>query len=386
MTSDDLNTPLGQASRAHRWAFLAYWPHAVAGALAAVLLVFGLWVMIASNPLGGEPMARVAIPPQVVAKPSDPTPAKKEPPVSTKTAETATPPGSKTVTIIDGSSGRKQEVVVRDPQASGKDAQGASLLETSRHGPIPKIADDGTRPADVYAKPGKTADPNMPRIAVIVSGLGVSSLRTSEAIDKLPAAVTLAFMPYPKDLDQWISRASQAGHELLLQAPMEPFDFPDNDPGPQTLLTTLAPDQNIDRLRFFMSRFQGYIGVMNYAGGRFTATEQALSPVLREIAKRGLIYFDDGASPRSVASQIAGANRSAFAKADVVIDSAPTASDLEMALSRLETIARDRGVAIGIASALPVAIDRIGQWAKRLEDRGIALVPLSAVTSKPKSS
>ena len=66
-----------------------------------------------------------------------------------------------------------------------------------------------------------------------------------------------------------------------------------------------------------MSRFQGYVGIANYMGARFTASEQAVAPVLRDAAKRGLIYFDDGTSPRSVAPQIAGANNLAFAKADL---------------------------------------------------------------------
>ena len=99
-------------------------------------------------------------------------------------------------------------------------------------------------------------------------------------------------------------------------------------------------------------------------GARFTATDQALGPVLREIGKRGLIYFDDGSSPRSVAGQISGANNVAFAKADAVLDAVPTANDIDNALARLEATARSRGVAIGAASALPVTIDRIAQWAK----------------------
>ena len=118
-----------------------------------------------------------------------------------------------------------------------------------------------------------------------------------------------------------------------------------------------------------MSRFQGYVGITNYMGARFTASEQALAPVLRETAKRGLIYFDDGSSPRSLASQIAGANNLAFAKADVVIDAVPTAAEIDRALARLEAMARERGIAVGIAGALPVAIERIAKWAKARRPR-----------------
>src|SRR5262249_36293774 len=168
------------------------------------------------------------------------------------------------------------------------------------------------------------------------------------------------------------------GHEVLLQIPMEPFDYPDNDPGPQTLLTTLAPEQNIDRMHALMSRFQGYVGVANYMGSRFTASDASFAPMLREVAKRGLMYLDDGTSPRSLAGQIAGANSLPFAKANIVLDAVPTPDEIDRALGRLEGLARDTGVAVGVATALPVSVARIAQWAKTIEGRGFRLVPSSA--------
>jgi polysaccharide deacetylase 2 family uncharacterized protein YibQ len=167
---------------------------------------------------------------------------------------------------------------------------------------------------------------------------------------------------------------------------MEPFDYPDNDPGPQTLLTTLDANQNVDRLQWLMSRFPGYVGITNYMGARFTASEPALSPVLREAAKRGLIYVDDGASPRSLAGQIAGANNLPFAKGEVTLDTVPTPVAIDRALARLEATARERGVAVGVATALPVAIDRIAKWTKAAESRGFVLVPISAVANRAKAS
>jgi polysaccharide deacetylase 2 family uncharacterized protein YibQ len=183
-----------------------------------------------------------------------------------------------------------------------------------------------------------------------------------------------------------VTSARAAGHEVLLQAPMEPFDYPDNDPGPQTLLTSLDAAQNVDRMQWLMSRFQGYVGIENFMGARFTASEQALVPVLREAAKRGLIYLDDGSSQRSVAGQVSGANNLPFAKADLAIDAVPTPGDVDRALGRLETLARERGVAVGMASALPVSIERIAKWAKGVEGRGVTLVPITAVSNKAKSS
>jgi uncharacterized protein len=161
---------------------------------------------------------------------------------------------------------------------------------------------------------------------------------------------------------------------------------PANDSGPQTLLTTLSPEQNLERLYWLMSRFQGYVGITGAMGARFTASEQAFTPILRETAKRGLIFVDDGANPRSVAARIAGGNNLPFAKADMVLDSVPTPAEIDHALGRLEMTARERGVAVGMASALPVSIERIAKWAKAAESRGLQLVPITAVASKAKQS
>ncbi|MBI3435899.1 MAG: divergent polysaccharide deacetylase family protein, partial [Proteobacteria bacterium] len=112
----------------------------------------------------------------------------------------------------------------------------------------------------------------------------------------------------------------------------------------------------------------------------------AVAPILRETAKRGLLYFDDRSSARSVVSQVAGANRMAFARADVVLDAVPTPAEVDRALARLEKVARERGVAIGVTGALPVTIDHIAAWAKAVESRGFSLVPLTATVAKPKST
>ena len=101
--------------------------------------------------------------------------------------------------------------------------------------------------------------------------------------------------------------------------------------------------------------------------------------MLKETAQRGLIYVDDGSSPRSIAGQIAGANNLPFAKAELILDAVPTSAHIDKALAKLEALAREHGSAVGVASALPASIERITQWAKGAEARGIVLVPITAV-------
>jgi polysaccharide deacetylase 2 family uncharacterized protein YibQ len=283
-------------------------------------------------------------------------------------------------------------VVIPDPAAAAAPAAAVppeqKFAEMTSHGPVPKIAADGTRPAEAFARPVKPLPnkPGAPRVALIVAGLGVSVNATSAAITQLPVPVTLAFMPYGAEVEHLAARARGEGHEILLQIPMEPFNYPDNDPGPQTLLTTITPEQNLERLYWLMSRMQGYVGLAEAMGARFTAWEPSFGPILRETAKRGLIFVDDGANPRSVAARIAGANNLPFAKADVVLDVVPTPDEVERALARLEMTARERSVAVGIASALPVSLEHIGKWAKAAESRGLLLVPITAVVMKEKQS
>ena len=78
----------------------------------------------------------------------------------------------------------------------------------------------------------------------------------------------------------------------------------------------------------------------------------AIAPVLRETAKRGLIYVDDGASPRSLAGQIAGAGGLPFAKAELTLDSAQGGPAMDKALARLEALAKEQGELADLARNL----------------------------------
>ena len=398
--ADELSTPLGQQTvsktRRLRLPFTAM--QALAVLLGLVLVGFVGVALFNDNPLGGEPVAHVAL-----RKAETPAAADKQAPAgqAEPAAKSAAPKSpvaasdAKTVTIIDGSSGKRQDVVIGAGDPGDKtdgDAPPAMmtgidqrLLEKSRYGMIPVVA-DGLKPFAVYAADADRAKAaRMPVVAIVVAGLGVGAAKTADAIVKLPPAVTLAFTPYGADPGKLAERARSQRHEILLQIPMEPFDYPDNDPGPQTLLTSLNSEQNLDRLYWHLSRLQGYAGIANFMGARFVATDPMMQPIVREAAKRGLGYFDDGSTPRSVAQSLAAGQAMPFAKADFTIDAVPTSAEIDRTLVKLETLAKERGTAVGVASALPVSIERLGAWIKTLESKGIMLVPLTTAMLKSKS-
>ncbi len=252
------------------------------------------------------------------------------------------------------------------------------LFAEGTHGMVPVIGPNGERPADVYARPYNHAD-GRPRVSLVIGGLGLNRETTQAAIDNLPGEITLSFVPYADDLQTWINRARDHGHEVIIELPMEPYDYPDNDPGPATLLTSNEWDENASRLDWVMSRAAGYIGVMNYQGARLSADEESFAPLLREVAAHGLIYLDDGTSQRSLTRRLGASAGGSWAVANRRIDLRPSRSNIEAGLLDLEATAMGDGVAIGVGFAYPVTVEQIVSWAQTLDAKGISLAPLSAM-------
>jgi polysaccharide deacetylase 2 family uncharacterized protein YibQ len=395
-TVDDLSAPLGQKTERRKRRFRLPFTtlQLVAGLLGLFLLTFAGFALFSDNPLGGEPVAHVAIRQTPSEEKSAATgPAAKAAPKP----PAAAPADQKTVTIIDGSSGKRQDVVIGGDAPDKADATPAAppsmvtgidqrLLEQTRYGMIPVVA-DGLKPFTAYAANADRAKAaTVPVVSIVIGGLGVGAAKTTDAIMKLPPAVTLAFTPYGSDPEKLAERARAQRHEIFLQIPMEPYDYPDNDPGPQTLLATLGPQENLERLYWHLGRLQGYAGIANFMGARFVATDAAMAPIIQEAAKRGLGYFDDGSAPRSVAASLAASQAMPFAKGDITIDAVPTSAEIDRALAKLESIAKERGFAVGTASALPISIDRVAAWVKTLDAHGLMLVPLTTTMLKSKSS
>jgi len=287
--------------------------------------------------------------------------------------ETAT--GARIITIQPNSA---------EPASALRGVPDGRLVERTRNGILPMVAADGTRPMDVYARPSDAPDTlplgAKPRIAILINGMGLNTVQTREAIRRMPADVTLSFAPYANNLQDWVSGARQDGHEVMIQVPLEPFDYPENDPGPHTLLSSLTPAENLERLHWLMGRMVGYTGLSNYMGARFTASRPVLRPMLLELKKRGLLYIEDGASPRSLAGEIANEIGLPMRTASVVLDALPTPDAITTAIGRLEIEAHRNGHAIGVISALPVSIEIVSDWLAQIDDAGFNLVPVSATT------
>ncbi len=256
-----------------------------------------------------------------------------------------------------------------------------TMIAETAVGPLPIIGPDGRQAWRVYARPF-AAPPREPRIAILIGDMGLSGARTEAAIQQLPGAVTLGFVPYANDLQHWIAMARAAGHEVMLQVPMEPYDYPATDPGPHALLTTLGPSANRERLEWLLSRFVGYTGVTNYMGSKFTAQAKNMRPVMTVLRERGLLFLDARTSNRSVAGVIAKELQVPLALSDGVIDSEAAGDAIDEQLRKLERIARASATAVGIGFGYPVTIARLKIWLPSLKAKNIHLAPVSAVVDR----
>lgn len=379
--SKDIERPLGQSlpSRPRRKLL----PSLGKGWLAAgvaVAAVVGVSGLIA---FGDRPF-RTPVEPMVVA----PVAVEVAPEVAEAAAEptvTAKPDGPSIIHMSEPEV-TGGIVVVGDPSVVGQNPRMAhlpdrALIESTPEGPLPVRGADGRRPFDVYARPWSHA--RGARVAIVIGGLGVSQTGTQAAIAKLPPEVTLAFATQGNSLGRWMQEARRDGHEIVLQLPMEPFDFPNVNPGRNTLTVSASSDQNLENLHWALSRITNYTGVMNYMGARFTSEPAAMGPLMAELGRRGLLYLDDGSSARSLAPQLGLTNKVPVAIADTAIDAQRERGAVLKKLDELERTARAKGYAVGTGSAFDTTVDAVTSWVAEAKKRGIEIVPVSAVANDP---
>jgi polysaccharide deacetylase 2 family uncharacterized protein YibQ len=248
----------------------------------------------------------------------------------------------------------------------------AGLTAPGPGGLLPIIAPDGRMPWKAYSRP--FVDNGRPKVALVIGGLGLNANATRDAIERLPPEITLSFVPYADGLQGWIDMARANGHEVLLEIPMEPLDFPDNDPGPYTLMANDPAPQTIQRLEWLMARATGYFGVTNYLGGRFVTSDKGMTAFTQALRQRGLAFIDDG----SAAKRAQGIPR---ASAGRIVDDELDSDSIDRQLLTLEAQALQNGSALGSGFAYPLTIAQVQKWAASVGQRGYALAPASAVMS-----
>jgi polysaccharide deacetylase 2 family uncharacterized protein YibQ len=257
----------------------------------------------------------------------------------------------------------------------------ASDTASTQTAALPSVPSGAELPWRRYAGEFSIADPR-PRIAIVFTSLGLSDAAGDAIILHMPPGVTLAFSPYSRKLTEWIARAREDGHEVLVELPMEPLNYPDDDPGPLALLSTLPVQDNITRMDGILARADGVVGVAALMGSRFTTSSDLMRPLLTALGERGYVYVDNNAAPFSVLPTLAGEIAVPIAINDHYIDREASRIAIDGRLQQLERIARSEGAAVAFASPYPITIERLAAWIPTLEAKGFVLAPITAVAGR----
>lgn len=364
-------------------------PIAAGAAGALLLLTSALFILVLGDPRAGTPSARAALeraPAQAADIPTgleafsldaygpyaDAGAVGPDGQLLTEAAG-----GSALITLPDGTTIASPTAVAgprRPPAQPLPAAPLQGLTQPGPNGPLPVIAPDGRVPAQAYARPFRPD--GRPRVALIVGGLGLNAVTTRAAIERLPAEITLSFVPYAEGLQGWIDLARANGHEVMIEIPMEPTGYPENDPGPYTLLTSGAPEDIQSRMSWLLGRATGYFGVTNYLGDRFAQSDAGMNAFLGTLRQRGISFVDDGSMGRRPGAW-------ARASADRIVDEVQTPAAVVAQLNALEAAAKTRGSALGSGFSYPVTVEAASRWADGLSARGVQLAPASAMTQRP---
>lgn len=353
-------------------------PHlSVAGAGLLLLAALGLLITVAGDPRAGAPSVRIAL-------------GGHSAPAGWREALSPGTPGeavvtNDTFTLYEDAPGPVHasggEAILNFPSAPRTFIGGgqalvaapiAGMTEPGPGGGLLPIISAGRTPADAYARPFHSN--GKPKVALVIGGLGLDPTVTRRTIEELPPEITLSFLPYGENLQDWIDLARAHGHEVLLETPMEPLNYPEDDPGPYALMAGATPEDTVRRTEWLLSRITGYFGLTNYMGGRFVTSETGMATLSRVLQQRGLAFIDDGAAARW-----GGGIPRATAP---VIDDALSAQAIDAKLLNLEAVALQRGQALGSGLAYQLTLTQVSTWARSLAGRGYQLAPASAIMTR----
>jgi polysaccharide deacetylase 2 family uncharacterized protein YibQ len=242
---------------------------------------------------------------------------------------------------------------------------------------VPATAKDGRRPWQTYARPF-SAQSGMPRIALVIRGLGLASEPTNAAIDLLPPEVTLAFDAHAVQLPERLAAARRGGHEALLEIGLESASFPAVDPGPDGLISSLPVEENSLRLERALSHGDVYVGVLATGGDRYAASAPHFAAFAQAMSRMGLATV---AAPQAVRFESAGV-RAPRVPIDLHIDDNAFREQIESRLRQAETLARKRGAAVIVADATPLTLSMLTSWMASMPGKALQPAPISAVVKE----
>lgn len=253
---------------------------------------------------------------------------------------------------------------------------------------VPSIFDEGGGPSSSLSEPlaGVTplalnalpseAPESWPVVAIVIDDMGLDRARSKKVLD-LPGPLTVSYLTYAEELTAQAADAADAGHEVMAHIPMEPSG--EADPGPGALMSGATPAELRARLEAYLDGWSGYVGINNHMGSKLTSDATAMSVVMGELKSRGLMWLDSRTDANTVGEAMAESYGVPHIGRDVFLDNEDEEAAITAQLAKVEDIARQQGYAVAIGHPRDATVAALSKWLPTLEQKGIAVVPVTEV-------
>ncbi|MBV9359950.1 MAG: divergent polysaccharide deacetylase family protein [Betaproteobacteria bacterium] len=218
-----------------------------------------------------------------------------------------------------------------------------------------------------------------PLIAIVIDDVGLDRPHSRRAAE-LPGPLTLSFLPYAKDLREQAKAARARGHEIMLHLPMEPTGRA--DPGPGALLVSMSENEIGRHTATALDGYDGYVGVNNHMGSRFTAYKPGMQTVLQQVRARGMMFLDSRTTKETVGDQIAQEIGVPSMSRNVFLDDDESIAAIRRKLAETEQVARRQGFVVAIGHPHEATLQALAEWLPTVSGKGFALAPSTAVMRK----
>lgn len=255
--------------------------------------------------------------------------------------------------------------------------------EQPMHEPAPVVSEPAPEPEEEASLPEVVPPPRKGmKIAIVIDDLGMN-VKNSKAIMDLPAPITLAFLPYAPKTKELAVVGKSKGHELIIHTPMEAMDGAQNI-GPGGLKASMDKSSFDAAFKVMLASFDGYVGINNHMGSRLTQDKDKMAQLMEMLRGKKLFFLDSKTIEASVGAKEAAKAGIAYAERDVFLDHVDSRAFVDNALRQTEAAARRKGYAIAIGHPKDATIAGLRAWLPTLQSKGIELVPVSALLTRPK--
>ena len=242
--------------------------------------------------------------------------------------------------------------------------------------PVFEVFPEETAVKPAPPKPAPPPSPaQRPRVALIIDDLGYD-YKLAEKFLSLDVPFTYSILPHSPYRREIANAARLGGFEVMLHLPMEPYEYPEVDPGPGALLSSMSPDERISVLRENLASVPFISGVNNHMGSKMTSNSSHMNQILSIIKKRGLYYIDSLTTHDSKSKSSARLFQVPFAQRDIFIDHDPRPEAIRSRLEHLVRIAEMKGHSIGIAHPYEATYETLAEMLPQLKDR-VEWIPAS---------